>query len=215
MSIGTLGEFNLHNSLKELYKESGDELEKKVDGFIIDLVRDDLLVEFQTKNFSAIKNKLKRLLEHHKVLLVYPIVTNKWIKFVSGKRLSPKHCNVYNLFDELVYIPKMIKNPNFMIETIQVNVLEEREKKRVSWRKDWIVKERKLLNASEKTRFNSPDDFMKLIPNNIKSPFSNNDLAEELKLPKKLVRKMTYCLKKMGVLQVAGKRGNSFLFEHF
>ena len=61
--IGTLQENSLHAALKTWYAQPGDQLECKVDGYVIDLVRGDLLVEVQTANFSAIKRKLLKLLE--------------------------------------------------------------------------------------------------------------------------------------------------------
>ena len=69
--------------LKAWYAQPGDQLESKVDGYVIDLVRGDLLVEVQTANFSAIKRKLVKLLENHPVRLVYPIPSEKWILRIS------------------------------------------------------------------------------------------------------------------------------------
>ena len=56
--IGTLNENPLHAALKAWYARPGDRIEVPVDGFIVDIVRDDLLVEIQTGNFSAVKEKL-------------------------------------------------------------------------------------------------------------------------------------------------------------
>jgi hypothetical protein len=77
--IGLLNEKALHASLKEWYALPGDRFEVPVDGFVIDIVRDDLLIEIQTRNFSAIKSKLTALVHSHRVRLIYPIVQEKWI----------------------------------------------------------------------------------------------------------------------------------------
>jgi hypothetical protein len=53
-----------------------DMFEVKVDGFIVDIVRDNTLIEIQTGNFSSIRNKLEKLVRNYKVILVYPY-TNK------------------------------------------------------------------------------------------------------------------------------------------
>ena len=45
--IGTLGEKNVHSALKAWYARPGDELEVEVDGFHIDIVRGQLLVEMR------------------------------------------------------------------------------------------------------------------------------------------------------------------------
>ena len=43
--IGLLNEKELHASLKQWYARPGDRFEIPVDGFVIDIVRDDLLIE--------------------------------------------------------------------------------------------------------------------------------------------------------------------------
>jgi hypothetical protein len=56
--IGLLNEKPLHASLKEWYAQPGDRFEVPVDGFVIDIVRDDLLLEIQTGSFGSIKSKI-------------------------------------------------------------------------------------------------------------------------------------------------------------
>src|SRR5215207_8099873 len=77
--IGLLNEKPLHASLKQWYARPGDRIEVLVDGFVIDIVRDDLLIEIQTRNFASIKSKLTNLVRFHQVRLVYPIIQEKWI----------------------------------------------------------------------------------------------------------------------------------------
>lgn len=77
--IGLLNEKPLHAALKKWYAQPGDRFEVAVDGFVIDLVRDDLLLEIQTRNFAAMKSKLQRLTSAHRVRVIYPIAHEKWI----------------------------------------------------------------------------------------------------------------------------------------
>ena len=77
--IGLLNEKPLHASLKEWYAQPGDQFEVAVDGFVIDIVRDDLLLEIQTGNFASIKSKLTDLARAHRIRLIYPIAQEKWI----------------------------------------------------------------------------------------------------------------------------------------
>jgi hypothetical protein len=77
--IGLLNEKPLHASLKQWYARAGDQFEVPVDGFVIDIVREDLLIEIQTRNLAAINSKLNRLTRSHQVRLIYPIVKEKWI----------------------------------------------------------------------------------------------------------------------------------------
>src|SRR5690349_24776811 len=95
--VGLLNEKALHASLKQWYARQGDRFEVPVSGFVIDIVRDDLLIEIQTGSFASIKSKLSRLVRSHQVRLVYPIVQEKWIiRSATGdpgrvlRRKSPK-----------------------------------------------------------------------------------------------------------------------------
>ena len=78
--VGTLREKPLHAALKRWCAEPGDRFEVPIDGFVIDVVREDLLIEVQTKGFSSMKRKLGLLLEAgHRVLIVHPIPIEKVI----------------------------------------------------------------------------------------------------------------------------------------
>src|SRR5262245_50814740 len=131
--IGLLNEKALHASLKKWYALPGDRFEVPVDGFVIDIVRDDLLIEIQTRNFSAIKSKLTTLLTSRRVRLIYPIVHEKWIvRSARGKRgrvtrrKSPKKGRWEDLFWEMVSIPQLLSNPNFSLELLMIREEEVR-----------------------------------------------------------------------------------------
>ena len=100
-----MSEKALHLALKQWYAQPDDRFEVPVDGFVIDIVRDNLLVEIQTGNFAAIKRKVKTLVKDHPLRLVYPIPKDKWIVRLAkdgsgdvlGRRKSPKHGAVEHL----------------------------------------------------------------------------------------------------------------------
>ena len=77
--IGLLNEKPLHISVKEWYSKPGDRFEVPVERFVVDIVRDDLLIEIQTSNFTSIRSKLSNLIGSYKIRLVYPIAQEKWI----------------------------------------------------------------------------------------------------------------------------------------
>jgi len=80
MSIGTLRERPLHASLKRWYARPGDRTEVAVAGYVIDLVRDDLLIEIQTRGFSGMRPKVVSLLDRgHRLRIVHPIAVDRWI----------------------------------------------------------------------------------------------------------------------------------------
>ena len=219
-SIGTLQERSLHAKIKQLYNTSDAEVEVKVDGYVIDVVKGDLLIEIQTRKFSAIKDKLFKLMKNHPVRLVHPIAQEKWVVRQSkngeviGRRKSPKKMSILNIFEELVSIPTFIIHSNFEVEVI----LTREEEIRVndgkgSWRrKGWSNIDRKLVDIVDRKLFSAPKDFLRLIPDTIEEPFTTKTLAETLKIPRRLVQKMTYCMRKMEILRVIGKEGNAHLY---
>ena len=219
-SIGTLRESSFHSALKHWYKEPGDKIEESIDKYIIDIVRDDLLIEIQTRNFSSIRKKLEKLTESYKVRLVYPIVRDKIIVKMDARgnrvinmRTSPNHGTYYDIFEELIRIPHLVPKINFTIELVLVQIKEFRKNdgKGSRRRKGWSIYDRILVNILERKLFYTPIDFLMLKPTSLKTPFTNAELAFSLKKSVRLAQKMSYCLRKMGILQVIGKQGNALL----
>ncbi len=214
-------EYSLHSEIKNWYKVSGDKLEVKVEDFIVDILRDKLLIEIQTRNFSAIKKKLNKLLLNNQVRLVYPIAKLKWIVHVSmsgqfvRRRKSTKKGKMIDLFDELVHMPSLIENRNFSLEILLV---EEEELRcydgRGSWRKRGAsVKDRKLLKVCDRIVFRDSRDFLEFLPKELHGYFTNKVLALKLGISINLTQKITYCLRKMGAISIAGKKRNELLFQ--
>ena len=221
-AIGQLQEKSLHAALKDWYRQEGDHLEMPIDGYIVDIVRGDLLIELQTRNFSQLKPKLACLLQAHLVRLVYPIAQEKWIVRMSGdgqsqiaRRRSPKHGRVEHLFQELVSLPDLVNHPNFSLEVLLTQEEEVwQDDGKGSWRrKGWSVGDRRLLEVVDSLRLESGGDFRSLIPKSLVQPFTSLDLSRELRLPRGLAQKMAYCLRRMGVLQVEGKKKRAWLFR--
>src|SRR3712207_1457974 len=123
--IGTLRETALHAALKTLYVQPGDLLEARVDGYVVDLLRGDLAIEFQTHNFHALRRKLERLVERRPVRLVQPIALERWIvkqnkagEALPGRRKSPRRGHAAHLFVELVSLPRLLAHPNYTLELL-------------------------------------------------------------------------------------------------
>lgn len=220
-AIGILNEKSLHAALKRWFAQPGDLIESPVDGFTVDIVRGDLMIEIQTRNLFSIKSKLERLLEHHPVRLVYPIARDRWIvrqsgkgRRVLGRRKSPKHGVIESIFEELVSIAQLLPHRNFSLEVVFIQEEEIRRLDRASnWRRrGWGTHERRLLQVVDQRLFETPQDMLTLIPNTLSEPFTSTELAEAIDCPVWLAQKMTYCLRTMGALKVTGKRGNSILY---
>lgn len=220
-AIGTLNEKSLHAALKQWYAQPGDLIEVPVDGFSVDIVRGDLLIEVQTRNLFSLKSKLTRLLDQHPVRLVYPIARERWIvrqswngRRVLGRRKSPKHGATEQIFEELVSIALLFAHPNFSLEVtfIQEEEIRRPDRARRWRRKGWRIHERRLLQVVDQRLFETPEDMLTIVPAALPEPFTSTDLAEAAGCSVWLAQKMTYCLRTMGALAVAGKRSRSVLY---
>jgi hypothetical protein len=219
--IGSLNETTLHADLKRWYAQPGDRLETKVDGYVVDIVREDLLIEIQTRNFSQCKRKLHKLTERHPVRLIYPIPQEKWIVRLAAdgetrlsRRKSPRRGRLEQLFAELVRLPGLIAHPNFSLEVVFIQMEEiQLDDGRGSWRrKGRSIQDRRLLEVVSQREFLTPEDFLALLPPGLPALFTTRDLARALAQPRYVAQKMAYCLSRMGVLVQAGKRGNYYLY---
>ncbi len=222
--IGTLRETELHAALKRHYARAQDHLEVAVDGYIADIVRDDgEIIEIQTHNFAAAKRKLLQLVEQHRVRLVHPIAQAKWItrvkadrKTVLGRRKSPKRGALEDVFIELVSLPELMAHPNFTLEIVLIHEDEIRGPRTGRRRRrsgEWRVCNRRLLKVVQSATFGTPADFQCFIPADLATPFTSHELAVALQRPDYVAHKITYCLRKMGALNVVGKRRRAWLYS--
>ena len=219
--IGTLRETELHAALKRLYAEPGDSLEARVDGYVVDLLRGETAIEFQTHNFHAIRPKLQRLVERRPVRLVHPVALERWIvkqkedgQAIHGRRKSPRRGHAAHLFLELVSLPGLLAHPNFSLELLLIREEEVRcpqaPRRRGRWRpKDWAVVGRRLLEVVDRRLLTCPNDCVGFLPADLAQPFTNRELAQALGQPAYVAEKMTYCLRQMGVVADIGRRGRA------
>lgn len=220
--IGTLREKPLHASLKEWYACPGDRVEVPVDGFVIDLVRGDLLIEVQTRNFSSMRQKATSLLESgHRLRIVHPIPMDKWIVKVDAdgtllsRRRSPKHGTPTDVFAELVSFPALLAHQSLEVEVLLT--VEEEYRHHTpgrSWRrKGWSVMERRLTEVVDEIRLVDPADLAHLLPHGLPEVFTTADLAGELHRPRRIAQQMAYCLREIGVIEPVAKHGNTIEYR--
>lgn len=212
----------LHSTLKEYYLGQGASEEVLVDGYWIDIVQGELLIEIQTRNFTALRKKVADLLQRHPVRIVHPVPIEKWIvrlppddKTVKTRRKSPRRGRLEDLFNELVRIPDLLSHPNFSLEILMIREEEIRKADgKGSWRRNGVsILDRRLLEIVEKHLFLSPPDLRKLLPEDLEEPFTNRELARKLAISPRLAGRMTYCLRSMQILQIVGKDSKSNLYR--
>lgn len=219
--IGTLNEQPLHAALKAWLLEDGDGCEVPVDGYVIDIVRGDLLIEVQTRHFTALRRKLAALVAAHPVRLVYPIAREKWIVRLDadgarlGRRKSPKRGMLADLFAELVHLPALLAEPRFSLEVLLIQEEEFRrhDPKRGWRRRGWVTERRGLLAVLERHRFEAPADLGALLPAELPEPFTTAHIAAGLGRPRRLAQQMAYTLRALGVIEAVGRQGQAVAYR--
>ena len=217
MAINIYNESPLHAALKRWYASDSARFEVPLQGFVIDIVEGELLVEIQTRNFSKMRPKLESLLASHPLRLVYPVPRETWIVRQEGERVlsrrkSPKRGTLEELFSELVYIPQLLAHANFTLDVLDTQMEEVREvtKRR---RKGWQRVERRLIAVLGRRLFHTPNDLATLLPQTLQPQFTTRDLAEARGVRVAVAQKMAYCFKAMELIHPVGHRRRSILYE--
>jgi hypothetical protein len=218
-AIGTLNEGALHAQLNNWYRRPDDRIERVVDGFVVDLVRGDLLVEIQTGSFAPLRRKLELLTRQHPVRLVAPLPLVRRIIRLSDEgellsaRRSPRRGPAEDIFSRLVSIPSLLCRSRFELELLltQQDELRVYQQGKAFRRQGWVVAGRRLVSVEQCIRITSPADAARLLPPNLPELFDTAQLAEAAAIERRLAQQMTYCLRALGVLQTTDKRGNAIV----
>lgn len=196
--IGMLNERSLHRQLKELVAERGDQLEVPLDGYVVDIVRGDRLIEVQTGPLGPLGAKLDALLDQHDVTIVHPIAVRRWLHSRDrAPRRSPTRRTIYNLFDDLVSLPTLIDHPGLSLHVVLIEEDTHRihdptlRRRRGGWR----VVDRRLRAVIEHRVFATADDLVALVPDGLPDPFTTADLAEAAGIGRDVAQRMAYCLR--------------------
>lgn len=217
-------ETSLHQQLKARYAGADGEVEVRVKGYRIDVVRRGRLIEVQHAGLAAIRDKVRALCESHRVLVVKPIVVRRrLVKLerlggaVVSARWSPKRGAPVDLFDELVHFTRAFPHPRLEIETPLVEVEETRvpgHGRRRRWRRgEWVTVDQSLLAVGETLRFKRVADLWRLVPGEVAARFDTAELAEAMGAPRWLAQRAAYAMLAMGGVRRVGKRGGAWLYE--
>ena len=220
--IGTFNEQPLHSALKDAYTDRGGRQEVAIGGYVIDVVNGEQLIEIQTQRFYAIKRKIFELINKYSLKLVYPIASEKWLlklpKVEGGdfeRRKSPKRGQPYEVFNELVSFPELLKQPNFIIDVALVDVEEVRRYTGKQFRRQngWKTLEQRLIRIRRVITVQRPADLLDLIPERLPVEFTTADLEKAAQMPRWLAQKAAYCMKQAGAVRQIGKRGRFNLYK--
>lgn len=214
-------ETSLHRQLKLIYGGSVEDVEVQVDGYRIDAVVRGRLFEIQQASLSALRDKVRDLLERHRVVVVKPLVSRKFLirrdlpdGDIVSSRFSPIRENVYHLFEDLVHFVNVFPHPRLTLEV----VLTEQEEHRISRVRrrrrgpDFRVEDRLLTQVVSTTKLKTAADLRKLLPKTLPASFTTGDLASHAEIPRWLAQKMAYCLRKVGAIELQGKQRNAMVY---
>ncbi|WP_153556058.1 hypothetical protein [Roseimaritima sediminicola] len=217
-------ETSLHRQLKQSYAGGADEVEVTMGPYRIDAVCDGELVEVQHGSLVAIRDKIQRLLEEHRVRVVKPIIGRKRIVRqrsadgpVASRRYSPSRGSVLELFDELVYFTRVFPHSRLVLEVPVVEVEEWRlpptRSRRRRRQAKYRVKDVVLTRVLQTHRFVDSSQLLPLIDSErLTQPFCTAQLAGVLEVERWVAQRIAYVLRETGAIAAVGRRGNTILY---
>ncbi|MBN2473715.1 MAG: hypothetical protein JXB62_03855 [Pirellulales bacterium] len=217
-------ETSLHRELKSLYAGRHAQFEVPLDKYRVDVVSDGRLIEVQHGSLAAIRDKVRRLLQRHRVTVVKPIVIRKTLVkqtakggSVTGRRLSPKRGRLLDLFDDLVHFTRVFPHQRLILEVPLVDIEEWRypgHGRRRRWRAgDHQIEDQKLVAIRQTHRLCTGSDLAGLISWPRCRPFHTGHLAETLEVERWIAQRIAYCFRQIGALRPVGKDGNAWLYS--
>jgi len=221
MAIGALNESPLHAALKQAVAPAGARFEVELEGFVVDAVCDDLLIEVQTRNVGALRHKLTTLLRAHRVRLIVPVAAERWIvrREADGttlsRRRSPKRADLLDALAALVGIPALLDHPNLEIEVVVTRDEEAREHRLgVAWRRrGWVTVERRLLAVLERHRMRGARDWLQVLPSALDEPFTTADIARGKASRRPVAQRAAFVLREAGVIAATGRVGRAVAYR--
>ena len=218
-------ETTLHRQLKEHYCDPEARVEVKLGRYRIDVVNGDRLVEIQRSGLAAIRDKVNCLCaDGYQVDVVKPLIARKRLVKLSSengvetsRRWSPVRATLLNVFDELLYFTRVFPHPNLrmLIPLIEIEEVRypghgRRRRRRAG---NFVVKDRFILDIHETHVFETVVDLQSLLPQDLPKKFDTAELATGLSVSRDQAQRIGYVLRKTGVAQECGKRGNAILYK--
>ena len=221
-------ETSLHQRMKRMYADDEGQVEQRVGRYIIDVIRDDELIEIQFSSLAAINRKIQNLVREHRVRVVKPLVLQKQLVRCAGKgdrvvsrRKSPKRGQLVDIFDELIYFTRVFPHRNLVVEVPLINIEEwsyptpksKQRRRRRRRPKKYTIEDQRLVEVVDTVEFKNARDLTKLLPKGLPQPFDTGQLAAAMDVPRWIAQKVAYCLRHMDAIKPDGKKGNAILYR--
>lgn len=213
---------SLHQQLKAHYVAESDQHEVVVGGYRIDAVdRQGRLIEIQCATLSAIRDKIRRLVEEHDVIVVKPLAARKKITTlhrrggdIVSSRFSPVKQTIAHVFLELVHFG-VFPHPRLRLDVLLTEQEEIRipPTERSSWRKKYSVDDRTLVTVHQQVKLKTARDLWKILDLQLPERFTTADMMQVSGMPRWLAQKAAWCFRRMEFIEVCGKTGNSMVYK--
>lgn len=227
-SVGTQNEKLIHATLKNYYAPYCDEQEIKIGNYFADAVSEDGIFEIQTRGLYRLKEKLRAFLEHSRVTVVYPIISeykNVFINSDTGETVKESSArkikSELKIFEELYSIREFLTNKNLTVILCFLKAEKriyfkgdsknlpdmrnkyERKKCVIQKIPIEILKEEKLEDSRDYSRF---------IPGGISGEFTKKQLSAAAKESCSSLR--TEVLRTVGLIEKTGKIKNEIVYRN-
>lgn len=213
---------SLHQQLCSFYVRDPDRHEVRLGRYRIDAIDGHgRLIEIQCASLAQIRDKIRRLLEQHQVIVVKPLAARRRITRLDeaggtqlSSRYSPRRQQFFEIFDELVHFG-VFPHPRLRLDIVMTEQEELRipPNERASWRKKYSVSDRLLVEVQQTISLKTPTDLWHQLGVSLPAVFTTLELSESSGMPRWLARKAAWCLHRMDFLTVCGKRGNAIEYR--
>lgn len=219
--FGSQKEKTVHSFLKSFYSGNPDYEEVMSDGFICDVLKEDNVIEIQSKYFYRLREKLLVLLEKYKVMIVFPVAHQKtleWISPVTGeivsRKKSPKKGDIYDFLPEAYGIRDLLKHPNL---SFCISLIDITESKLL----DGYGKERKIRSTKYDRRperyhkeyfVSDIKDYVMFVPHGLET-FDRQEYAKAVKLNQHDASTALTLLSYLGVVEKIGVRNRKYIYK--
>jgi hypothetical protein len=148
--------------------------------------------------------------------IVHPVAAERRIVRVDEhgevltSRRSPKRETPAAVFDKLVAFPALLTHPNLTVEVLLLHEDHVRRPRPVTTRRRTRDPgERRLVEVLDRVTLRTPQDVLAMLPVLPPDPFSTREFADLLSCTTMLAQRTLYCLRTIGLVEPAGRRGRT------
>lgn len=217
-SIGTKQERTLHQYLKYYFCPDAKNHEQKCNGYIVDILKDNQIIEIQTSSFNTMRKKLEALLENYSITIVYPIIQERTLYNFneSGElesiRKSPKREHPLKIGKELYKINHLLNNKNLSFIGVILKVYEERIPYINRYKQKRMTRINQIpYELVEIINLKSASDFKHIIP--FEEEFTAADFKSKIKLSKRDSSACLLALRTLNAIEIARKDGKKYIYQ--